>query len=458
MNSQPEDERTSQDDAFLADLYVRVEEEIVPTHPDYAPDEGLERFLTQIGASAEVDGPLDASVEPPATTVPETIPQVTHAQFGEAFTALLEAAGLSVDQLLRGMRGLGDPRLSRAALYDWKRGGHLPSDTGLLLEVVRVCLTAEALWSPQAHPVLFRVGYSMEEAGLVNASLDYWQRVLSTSERMFGPKDSDTLAVRREVAYCHGQAGDPGSAVDELKNLLADHLKTKGPWHPETLRIRRELAWWRGEMRDPVGAVAAYEELLNDMLDVFGPDDYETLIVRYDLGRWRGQSGRPGDAAHDFGELYRDSQDPHLGTSFDDRLILAVRHDLAWWLGESGDAAAAVAEFEKLLSVRQRKLGKDHPFTLATRHDLAWWKWAAGDREEAKSELEKVLDDYELLMEPGHPQTAAVREDLHFLRAEGQHVPHGQVRDTPQRVSGDLPGLDFLRPMDRLADGGSMKA
>jgi uncharacterized OB-fold protein len=49
--NQPEDERTSRDDAFLADLYARAEEEIVPAHPDYDSDEGLERFLTQIGNS-----------------------------------------------------------------------------------------------------------------------------------------------------------------------------------------------------------------------------------------------------------------------------------------------------------------------------------------------------------------------------------------------------------------------
>jgi hypothetical protein len=131
----------------------------------------------------------------------------------------------------------------------------------------------------------------------------------------------------------------------------------------------------------------------------------------------------------------------------DSPLTLAVRHDLAWWLGEGGDATAAVAAFGALLPDRQRVLGPDHPHTLATRHDLAWWNWDAGDQEAAKSGLEAVLADYVRVMGPTHPHTAAVREDLHFLEQGGQHSEtHKQIRDTPERVHGDLPGLDFLQP------------
>ena len=59
--------------------------------------------------------------------------------FGAAFTALLDAAGLTPDKVLvhlKDLRGL----ISRSALYDWKTGQHLPEDTGPLLDVVRLCL------------------------------------------------------------------------------------------------------------------------------------------------------------------------------------------------------------------------------------------------------------------------------------------------------------------------------
>ena len=60
--------------------------------------------------------------------------------FGVAFTALLEAAGLKIDGVLRALPG--DRRGQRSTLYDWKNGQHLPEDPGLLLEVVQLCLDA----------------------------------------------------------------------------------------------------------------------------------------------------------------------------------------------------------------------------------------------------------------------------------------------------------------------------
>lgn len=61
----------------------------------------------------------------------------TAQDFGAAFTALLKAAGLSVDALLE---ALPEPSVSRSTLYDWCKGEHLPADREPLLMVVRLCL------------------------------------------------------------------------------------------------------------------------------------------------------------------------------------------------------------------------------------------------------------------------------------------------------------------------------
>ncbi|MQY08883.1 hypothetical protein [Actinomadura macrotermitis] len=60
----------------------------------------------------------------------------TPEDFGAAFTALLRAAGLSVDQVVAALPGV----MGRASLYDWRKGAHLPTGTGPLLEVVQLCL------------------------------------------------------------------------------------------------------------------------------------------------------------------------------------------------------------------------------------------------------------------------------------------------------------------------------
>lgn len=309
-------------------------------------------------------------------------------------------------------------------------------------------LAGEILWTPRAHPILFRAGHSMEEVGLVGAAVNYWKEMLTISGRTLGASHPDTLAIRREIAYSQGQSGDPLGAAAAFEDLLTDIISAMGPYHPDTLTVRRDLAWWQGETRDPAGAVEACEQLLDDMLRVLGPDDTETLNTRYSLGRWRGQAGEPDHAVAYFRALLHDCI---RVVGPEDPLTLAVRHDLAWWLGEGGDAISAVAAFDALLPDRERVLGPDHPYTLATRHDLGWWKWDTGDQEGARSDLEAVLVDYLRVMGPEHPQTAAVRDDLDFLIKGGQHRDtHGRVRDTPGRVPGDLPGLDFLQPAHRM--------
>ena len=62
--------------------------------------------------------------------------------FGVAFTALLDAAGLTVDGVLHALPGDRRVQVSRSTLYDWRNGRHLPQDPGPLLDVVEVCLDA----------------------------------------------------------------------------------------------------------------------------------------------------------------------------------------------------------------------------------------------------------------------------------------------------------------------------
>ena len=48
--------------------------------------------------------------------------------FRTAFTALLAAAGLTVDGVLRALPEDRRGQVSRSTLYDWKKGEHLPLD------------------------------------------------------------------------------------------------------------------------------------------------------------------------------------------------------------------------------------------------------------------------------------------------------------------------------------------
>ncbi|MDX6235400.1 MAG: hypothetical protein QOG10_215 [Kribbellaceae bacterium] len=313
-----------------------------------------------------------------------------------------------------------------------------------------------ALWTPDAHPVLLRVGSSLGEAGLLRDAITYmsdlasqagrrlgpdhadtlrardglarwrgeagdpagaataFEELLADRLRLQGPDHSDTLATRGSLAYWRGKAGDPATATT-FEELLADLLRVLGPEHPDTLIVRGNLAYWRGEAGDPAAATATTEELLADLLRILGPEHPDTLIVRGNLARWRGEAGDPAGAATAFEELL-DDRLRVLGPHHPRTLI--ARGGLAHWRGEAGDPAGAATAFEELLADRLRVLGPHHPDTLTTRGGLARWRGEAGDPAGAATAFEELLDDRLRLLGPDHPDTLHARDGLAHWRGE----------------------------------------
>jgi hypothetical protein len=200
----------------------------------------------------------------------------------------------------------------------------------------------DEMWVPQGHPVLFRAGHSLFDAGLVSQAVAYWRQMVTTSLRMLGLDHPDTLTARHHLAYGLGESGDADGAVAAFEQLLPDRLRVLGPDHPDTLSTRGQLARWQGEAGDPVAAAAAFEQLLSDRLRVLGPDHPHTLKARHHLARWRGKVGDPSGAA---------------------------------------------AAFEQLLHDRLRVMGSDHHITMETRHHLAHWRGVAGGIPPARRQL-----------------------------------------------------------------------
>ncbi|MEV5540077.1 tetratricopeptide repeat protein [Saccharopolyspora shandongensis] len=273
----------------------------------------------------------------------------------------------------------------------------------------------EHLWQPDGHPVLFRAGNSLGDAGLVAHAQDYYRRLQTTAHTHLGPDHPDTLTTRHNLAFWRGEAGDAAGAAAAFEELLADRLQVLGPDHPDTLRTRSDLARWRGNSGDPAGAAAALEELLADRLRVLGPDHPDTLRTRHNLAFWRGEAGDPVGAVTALEELLPDRLRV-LGPDHPD--TLATRSNLARWRGNSGDPAGAAAALEELLADRLQVLGPDHPDTLRTRHNLARWCGKAGDATGAAAALKEVLADRLRVLGPDHHDTLRTRHNLAFWRGE----------------------------------------
>jgi hypothetical protein len=269
------------------------------------------------------------------------------------------------------------------------------------------------LWEPDGHPVLFRAGNSLGDAGLVTEARDYFHRLHTTATDRLGADHPDTLAIRSYFASWRGEAGDPAGAAAASEELLVDQLRVLGPDHPSTLTNRNNLASWRGEAGDPAGAAAASEELLVDQLRVLGPDHPDTLTTRHNLAFLLGTAGDPAAASAAAEQLLAD-QLRVLGPDHPDTLRTRSNHALL--LGTAGDPAAASAAAEQLLADQLRVLGPDHPHTLTTRNYLAFWRGEAGDAAAAATASEELLVDQLRVLGPDHPDTLTTRHNLAFLR------------------------------------------
>ncbi|MEU0391868.1 NB-ARC domain-containing protein, partial [Streptomyces sp. NPDC006208] len=105
-----------------------------------------------------------------------------------------------------------------------------------------------------AHPLLFRVGLSLGEAGQVSAAIRHFQHLASTSRHRLGSDHPSSLQARGNVARWRGEAGDAAGAARAFAELLDDELRVLGPDHPATFTTRADLARWRGEAGDAAGA------------------------------------------------------------------------------------------------------------------------------------------------------------------------------------------------------------
>ncbi|WBB88186.1 tetratricopeptide repeat protein [Micromonospora sp. WMMC264] len=317
-------------------------------------------------------------------------------------------------------------------------GHYLRANATALISVTGSLLWRDLRGRERTHPVLFRTGASLGEAGLVAGAHDYYADLRTNTERLLGPDHPDTLLARSSQAFWQGAAGDAGDAATAFEQLLADQTRILGPDHPDTLLTRANGALWRGEAGDADGAAAAFERLLADQTRILGPDHPDTLSTRNRLARWRGESGDAAGAVVAFEALLSDFLRV-LG--HDHPRTLTVRSNLAFWRGQAGGMADATAAFEQLLADQTRILGPDHPDTLSTRHNLAFSRGEAGDAAGAAAAFEQLLADQTRILGPDHPDTLAARSNYARWRglagdAAGAAAEFGRLLIDRERILG----------------------
>ncbi|MFJ3673674.1 tetratricopeptide repeat protein [Streptomyces sp. NPDC090106] len=297
-----------------------------------------------------------------------------------------------------------------ALLEVWPKIDQPHPDLAASLRANTDALAANALdllWQPDGHPVLFRAGRSLFDAGLAASAAVYWQSLSTISERVLGGEHPDTLTVRGNLAASYWQAGRTGEAIEILERVLADRERLVGGEHPDTLTARANLAasyWQAGRTGE---AIELLEQVVADR-ERLGEENPDTLLARANLAASYRQAGRTGEAIEILERVLAD-RERLVGEEHPD--TLTARANLASSYRQAGRTGEAIVIEERVLADRERLLGGEHPDTLTACGNLAASYRQAGRTGEAIELLEQVVADRERLGEE-HPSTLTARGNL----------------------------------------------
>jgi len=300
-----------------------------------------------------------------------------------------------------------------ALLETWPEGEAGPQLEQALRDCTAMLRASDGglLWKPEAHPLLFRAGLSLENSRLAGAAITYWQSMLATSTRLLGPAHANAVVARDRLAAAYESAGRSGEAISVFQTALADRERNQGPEHPETIAARGHLAHAYQTAGRPADAVALYERTVADSERLLGPGHPVTLGSRASLADAYQTAGQTRDAISGYEMLLGDAERV-LGAGHP--TTLSARASLAAAYAASGQAKPAIEQFQRVLADQERMHGRDHPDAIAARASLASAYRAAGKLKDAIAQYERVLADRERVEGADHPDTIAARANLAY--------------------------------------------
>ena len=274
------------------------------------------------------------------------------------------------------------------------------------------------LWKPDAHPLLFRKGLSLEASGLAGSAIAYWQTVLITSTRLLGSAHANAVSARDRLAAAFEAAGRHGDAIAVFSGALADRERNLGAGHPDTITARGHLAHAYSTAGRASEAVALYEQTAADAGRQLGPGHPVTLAARASLADAYQAAGRGKDALTAYQLLLGDAE-RLLGAGHPS--TLATRRSLAAAFDAGGQFKDAIEQYRRLVAEAEAAGGGDHPDTIAARASLADACLRGGKAKDAIALYQRVLAARERIAAAAHPDTITARAELAFAyRSAGQ--------------------------------------
>ena len=302
---------------------------------------------------------------------------------------------------------------------------------------------ADVLWADGCHPLLLRVGRSLDEARLVGPAVEYWRDLAARCDTKLMPGHPDAVVVASHLASAYLAAGYAAEAVDWYQRVLAERGRELAPGHPAIIAARISLAKaliMAGEARD---AVTVLLRAVSECEQFRGPGHPDTLSARDELAAAYLAAGDVGAASR---LLSRNLTDRERLQGPRDAETMATRERLAAACLAEGKVKDAISHYKRALSDREKVLGRGHPDTLATTANLAAAYQAAGRMPAAMQLSEQCCADSERVLGSDHADTLARLANLaHLYYAVGRMGDAvNLLRDIAARCERVLPYGDPL--------------
>ena len=382
-------------------------------------------------ALAALEGVGLLSVEP--VTAPPTI------RISPVLQAALRAA------MPEGMPDQAARSAADALLQAWPE----PELPGWPASGLRSCAAAlrqiagDLLWASGCHPVLFRVGESLDQAQLTGPAVDHWRDLVMTSERLLGAGHPDTIVAGRRLAEAYLAAGCADDAVPWFEWLIDIEVHRLGPDHHDVIEARRRLGHALVGALQLQRSIAVLERVIAEFEHVCGPGHPDTLGARDELAAAYLAADRHSDAIALYRRTLADrerTQGPRHPQT------MTTRQGLADSYLTSGRTKEALSAYKRVVADRERVLGPDHLDTIRVRNSLGAAYQRTGKTAAAEQICEQARVGFERVLGPRHPDTLRSRAELaRVYRRLGRYGDaRALLRNTLDRLERILPDDDPL--------------
>jgi tetratricopeptide (TPR) repeat protein len=270
----------------------------------------------------------------------------------------------------------------------------------------------DALWADGCHPLLLRVGRSLDQAHLAGPAVEFWQDLAARCDAKLPPGHPDTLGAAAQLAAAYLTAGNAEEAVQWYQRVLADRTRELTPGDPAIVAARVGLARALIMAGEPADAVTVMLRAVGEYEQSSGDRHPETLSARDELAT---AYQAVGDYAAAGQLLARSLADRERLQGPRDALTMATRDRLAAACLAEGKIKDAISHYKRVLADREKVLGRGHPDTIATAASLSAAYQAAGRMPAAMQFAERCCADSERVLGPDHADTLARLASLSYL-------------------------------------------